>query len=193
MFKKMIEWLKRYKVDLIGALVVGFALVFLFASGQAVAGQGDIANHVIRLHVLAHDDSDKEQNLKLLVRDGVWTVMNELTHNVRNIDETRQIILENLHVIEDAAWAVLKGVKSEHDAHARLVQGLDFPAMAYGSVLLPQGRYEALQIIIGSGAGSNWWCIMFPPMCLMDVTRGQQIDAGTDEVTLRARFRLFSR
>lgn len=190
---KILKWFKGHRIDFLGALVLGLAIVFLFASGQAVAGQNDVSNHVIRLHVLAHDDSEVEQSVKLLVRDAVWEVVSELVQDVRSVSQARDIIEGNLHYIEDTAWHVLQDLGSSHDARARLVQDLNFPAMTYGTVMLPQGQYQALQVVIGDGAGSNWWCIMFPPMCLMDVTRGKQVDTATDDITLRARFRLFSR
>ncbi|MCL2235520.1 MAG: stage II sporulation protein R, partial [Defluviitaleaceae bacterium] len=101
----------------------------------------------------------------------------------------RAIIAENLHLIEVEAGRVAGG----GNVQVRLVEGLPFPAMTYAHIFLPQGDYHALQIIIGEGAGENWWCIMFPPMCLMDVTKGQVAELPkekAEEVILRPRFRI---
>jgi len=188
--KKIIAWLNKHKVDALGAVVVGLAAVFLFSSVGAMAGQDSFANEVIRLHILAADNSDAEQDLKLFVRDGVWGFVSELVADARGMDDARQIISENLERIEDEVWFLLQELGSEHDVVARLVRGQPFPAMSYGTVFLPQGQYEALQIIIGGGAGDNWWCVIFPTLCVIDVTRGEVLEAEGDNVSLRPRLRI---
>jgi len=190
--KKIIEFIKKHKTDALGAVVVGLAAVFLFSTAMAAAGQDDLRNDVIRLHILAADDSAAEQHLKLQVRDGIWEFVRDLTADARNMSQARDIISQNIERIEDEAWFLLQELGSDHIVTARLTRGLPFPAMTYGTVFLPQGQYEALQIIIGNGGGENWWCIMFPPMCLMDITRGQVLKQDSDEIVLRPTLRIAS-
>ncbi|MCL2854003.1 MAG: stage II sporulation protein R [Defluviitaleaceae bacterium] len=174
------------------ALVFGLAGIFLFSSGMAVAGQGgDLNNYVIRLHILAEDNSQAEQQLKLDLRDGIWEFVRDLTAHASSMPAAKAIISENLTAIEERA----KEISAGREIRVRLSEGLGFPSMMYGSLFLPQGQYTALQIIIGEGAGENWWCIMFPPMCLMDVTRGQVVQLSEEEaeqIILRPRLRIGS-
>jgi len=192
MTNKIFEWLKKNKVELLGAIVVGLVAVFLLSTAMAVAGQDDLRNNVIRLHILAHDDSDTEQNLKYIMRDEIWRLVSELVEDARGMDEARTIITNNIEKIEDTAWNLLQELGSSNAVTVRMTGSLVFPPMTYGTVFLPQGQYEALQIIIGKGKGENWWCIMFPTLCLMDVTRGQLSQQNSDGITLRPRLRLFS-
>ena len=191
MMNTVFNWLKKNRMELLGSVVAGLAAVFLFSTAMALAGQDELRNDVIRLHILAHDDSEHEQGIKYLVRDEIWRLVQELTYGVRSMNEARSIISENLIKIEDAAWDLLKEHGSPHPVEARLTNSLVFPPMSYGTVFLPAGQYEALQIIIGDGAGENWWCVMFPSLCLMDITRGQISPQEGDSVTLRPRIRLF--
>ncbi|MCL2170281.1 MAG: stage II sporulation protein R [Defluviitaleaceae bacterium] len=191
--KRIIEWLKKNKVDMFGAVVVGLAGLFLFSSVLAAGAQGgDISNHVLRLHIMAADDSPDEIELKLALRDELWQFLSELTEDARTQAQAREIVRENIELIEDEAWFILQELGSEHIVTARLLRGLNFPAMMYGTIMLPQGDYEALQIIIGDGAGGNWWCIMFPAMCLMDITRGETVEQDGSTVNLRPRLRISS-
>jgi len=187
--QKMQTWLKNNRLNILAAVVTGIAALFFFSSVMAVRAQGGgWQNDIIRLHVLAADDSPAQQALKLAVRDGVWMHINELIKSTNNINCARDIIYQNLEQIGQMAEEI-----SGQPAAARLVAWLDFPPMSYGMIFLPQGYYEALQIVIGEGAGQNWWCIMFPPMCLMDITRAVVEDApeeDANEINLRPRFRI---
>ena len=190
------NWLDENKVMMLLAVVIGLAWMFLHST--AIAGsQGGEARHVnqvLRLHILAHDDTPDEQALKLAVRDGIWAYMGDVGGRAANLDEAREIIGENLSYIEAAARKiVLTNGNSNHDVTVQLVQNQTFPAMSYAGIIFPQGRYEALQITIGAGAGSNWWCVMFPAMCLMEITQAEPVNpsqTAPQNVTVRPRFRL---
>ncbi|MDR2168450.1 MAG: stage II sporulation protein R [Clostridiales bacterium] len=172
---KILDLLNRHKIDILGATLAGLAGLFLLSTALSVRGQDmDWREHVIRLHILAADDTQNEQMLKLALRDGVWGYISGLLEDAGNMSEAADIIAENLAQIELEAARIARANGSNHAIFARFVQDLPFPHMVYGGTLfLPQGNYQALQIIIGEGNGGNWWCIVFPPMCLMDITRGQ--------------------
>jgi len=193
------KWLHENSVLLLWAAVIGTAWLFVFST--ALAAEPDAAihrNHIIRLHVLAHDDSPEEQELKLLMRDNIWAVIKDLTAAATSLNEARAAIEANLPLIQQTAQQIAKAhmtASTPHYITARFLDELEFPVTSYGVLILPQGRYSALQIIIGDGDGGNWWCVMFPPMCLMQIGRGQVHEAEvetntTAQATLRPRLRM---
>lgn len=175
------------------AVVIGFAWMFLHVTAVAARDDGEMRhiNQVLRLHILPHDDSDAEQALKLAVRDGIWYYMSDIGNYATSVEQAREITAQYLPYIEAAARRILNEHDSEHDVSVQLVQNQNFPAMSYAGIIFPQGRYEALQINIGDGAGGNWWCVMFPAMCLMDVAQAEVVeDTQLQEITVRPRFRI---
>ena len=181
---------KRFALDGLLALMIGLVVAFAFSMFGAMGQQGgDWRNHIIRLHILAADNTSHEQELKFKMRDEIWGFVQELLSDVPTMDKAKITIYENLELIEEKAKKLADG----HDIVVGLIEGLGFPPMSYAHIFLPQGDYTALQIIIGEGAGDNWWCIMFPPMCLMDVTQGRVVELSEEEETqviLRPRLRL---
>lgn len=182
-------WFSTNKILLLGAVVLGTAWLFLYSVALS-AGQGPWHhNQVIRLHILAHDNSPEEQELKLAVRDEVWEFVDNLVKSAGNVDEARQIITENLPAITEAAQQTVNG----HSVAVKFLDNLHFPATSYAGIIFPQGRYTALQIIIGEGGGGNWWCVMFPPMCLMELTQAQVNELSEEQLeqlTIRPRFKI---
>jgi len=188
MMTKTKKWLADNRILMLGATVMATALLFLYSVAMAGDGDAPWQNQIIRLHVLAHDNSDEEQTLKLAIRDGVWVMMDEMARDAGNVAAARDIITENLAAIEYAAEQIAAQHGSNHAIRARLMQNVDFPATSYAGIVFPHGRYEALQIIVGDGDGDNWWCVMFPPMCLMELSQATVIETGTDDVVVRPRF-----
>ena len=181
---------KQYLPMVFTAIIIGLAWVFLHGvavgARQEVANRWD-ANNVLRLHILAHDNTSYEQELKLNVRDGIWQHINMAIYNAYTVEDAIAIIYDEIYNIS----AIAKELAQGQNAFARLLSSQHFPAMSYGSIILPRGDYAALQIVIGDGAGFNWWCVMFPPMCLMDVVKGEVIydnELEEDEVIMRPRF-----
>ena len=190
------KWLDDNRNMMLLAVITGLAWMFLHATAIAGGQEGEARhiNQVLRLHILAHDDTPEEQALKLAVRDGIWTYMGDVGSRAASLEEAREIVAENLIYIEAAARKIVQAYGGiGHEVRAQLTQNQTFPAMSYAGIIFPQGRYEALQITIGAGAGSNWWCVMFPAMCLMEITQAEVIenpDTALQEVIVRPRFRL---
>ncbi|MDY4078499.1 MAG: stage II sporulation protein R [Clostridium sp.] len=132
----------------------------------------DVKNSLIRFHVLANSDSKEDQTLKLKVKDKVISYLYPYLRNSKSLDESRKLLIEQENNVLEIANKVIKengynyGVKTELGYE-------NFPEKSYGNITLPQGKYEAFRIIIGNGKGHNWWCVMFPPLCFTDVTKGQ--------------------
>ena len=134
--------------------------------------QGDVASKIIRFHVIANSNSEYDQNLKLKVRDEVLKYMIPKLKDCKNIDDSRKVIKENNESILNVANKVIKEQGYDYEVKGSLSQ-VNFPIKSYGNITLPQGTYEAYRIIIGNGKGQNWWCVMFPPLCFVDITKGQ--------------------
>jgi stage II sporulation protein R len=193
---RLYNWLDENKIMMLLAIIIGMAWLFLHATAIAGSQSGEARhiNRVLRLHILAHDDTPGEQALKFAVRDGIWAYMYDVGGRAANLDEAREIAAEYLPYIEAAARKIVQSHGgADHEIAVRLSQSQTFPAMSYAGIIFPRGRYEALQITIGAGAGSNWWCVMFPAMCLMEITQAEVLEvprAAPREVIVRPRFRL---
>jgi stage II sporulation protein R len=163
--------MKKILMIMIGILVI-FTLNPSKTSGKGNSIQEDIASKIIRFHVIANSDSKDDQALKLKVRDKVLEYMQPKLSKSKSIQESRKIITENNQEITNIARKVIKQNGYKYLVKAALSEE-NFPIKTYGNITLPPGRYEAYRIIIGSGKGQNWWCVMFPPLCFVDITKGQ--------------------
>lgn len=134
---------------------------------------------ILRLHIVANSDSDEDQQVKLQVRNYILAkVQNELTDK----EEARTYALKNLPQIEEWARQALESFGFDYGARAQ-VSIRHIPAKYYDDLFFPEGNYEALTVTLGEGKGQNWWCVVFPPLCLVDNTVAvddDQIIAGAD-------------
>lgn len=150
-------------------------LLFLYVSISAIsyvnAVSSDIEKSVFRLHVLANSDSEEDQNLKYEVRDNLIEYMNTLCIDVENREQA--ISLANLH-LDDFKQIAEETVKENGYNYPVSVEigNFSFPTKNYGDVSLPAGYYDALRVKIGEAKGQNWWCVMFPPLCFVNVSSG---------------------
>lgn len=134
--------------------------------------QQSIASKIIRFHVIANSDTESDQALKLKVRDEVLKYISPKLINSKNINESRRILRENNIIILGIARKVIRQQGYTYGVTSTLSK-FNFPIKTYGNITLPQGTYEAYRIIIGQGKGKNWWCVMFPPLCFVDISKGQ--------------------
>ncbi len=134
-----------------------------------------LSSKLIRLHVIANSDSPEDQNLKLRVRDAIVEAFNKEFEGIDDINVSREFIKNNLKYIEELASEEIKKSGKNYSVTAVFGKFL-FPVKNYGYITLPAGEYEALRVIIGNGSGANWWCILFPPLCFVDVSQKQDPD-----------------
>lgn len=142
--------------------------------------QQSIAKKIIRFHVIANSDTDKDQALKLKVRDNVLEYIAPKLKNSKSIDESRKILKQNDTEINRIACNTVKNNGYGYNVKTELSME-NFPIKSYGNITLPQGNYEAYRIIIGSGEGHNWWCVMFPPLCFIDISKGEVANQQTQK------------
>ncbi len=124
----------------------------------------EIAQKVIRFHVLANSDTQTDQELKLKVRDAIGSYMQPRLSGISDIDKSRRVIQKNLPQITETAEKIIAREGYTYDVKASL-KVTDFPQKTYGDYTFPEGRYEALEVVIGNGRGHNWWCVMYPNLC----------------------------
>ena len=126
---------------------------------------------IIRFHVIANSDSDEDQKLKFKVRNRVLAKVQNALEGSSSASRTRAYIEENLEEIEACALQCIRSEGYDYKVKARI--GVTaIPAKQYDDVYFPAGSYEALTITIGEGKGQNWWCVVFPPLCLVDAREG---------------------
>jgi stage II sporulation protein R len=131
----------------------------------------DVADKLVRLHVIANSDSIEDQDLKRKVRDEVIKQMSPKFEGLKDVTQVRQVITENVGLIESIASKVVADNRKSYGVKA-LLGNFDFPTKVYGNLTLPAGNYQALKIVLGNGEGQNWWCVMFPPLCFIDIAHG---------------------
>lgn len=152
-------------------------LILLLGSTARAAGLSEVpVSQYIRLHVVAEDDSAAAQTLKLEVRDAALEAARALLIDCESPDAAWTLMGENLDLLEAAATAKARALG--YDGAVEAQTGVfDFPDRHYGAVFVPAGRYRALRIVIGAGEGHNWWCVLYPSLCLPeDVDPNQPIE-----------------
>ncbi len=142
--------------------------------------QQAVSEKIIRFHVLANSDSSKDQKLKQKVKDEIIKYILPKLKDSQSLEETRNILKEKDEDIVKVALKVIKAEGFNYGVKSQLSRE-NFPVKRYGTVVLPQGEYEAYRIIIGEGKGQNWWCVMFPPLCFVDITKGEVAEEETEE------------
>ncbi|MBE6538160.1 MAG: stage II sporulation protein R [Ruminococcaceae bacterium] len=130
-----------------------------------IHGEHEIYDSVVRLHVLANSDSEEDQNLKLLVRDDIIALTNTLLAGCTTREEALTVISENLDLYSLTAEKTLRKNGSDYSVSISLGEEY-YPTRVYEGSAFPGGEYVSLQIKIGEAEGKNWWCVLFPPICL---------------------------
>lgn len=186
--KGRIVWYILLGVDLVLFVLLGIQYV------RHLKLQEGIAQKVLRFHVVANSDSREDQALKLAVRDAVGEQMAVLLAGADSRDVCEELVRAHLNEIEQTAEAVLAENGCGYEVYASLEE-TDFPVKTYGSYTFPAGTYEALNVVIGEGAGHNWWCVMYPNMCfagsvyeVVDEEAGEVLKQTLDEEEYRAIF-----
>lgn len=154
--------LKKLEISVILGLI--FSLLLSISSFSADCN--NIRNKILRMHVIANSDSIEDQNLKLKVRDAVLSKGKELFDGSITADEAEEKIKPHINELRDVALTVVRNEGYDYDIEIRVQEDFFKTRVYDNSVTLPAGYYTAVKVIIGEGKGENWWCVMFPPMCL---------------------------
>ncbi|MGN1418917.1 MAG: stage II sporulation protein R, partial [Acutalibacteraceae bacterium] len=147
------------------AAFVAFALAVIISTASFEKDCEGVRTSVLRLHVIANSDSQEDQALKLQVRDAILKKGRQIFGNSSTKQSAEKYIGEHTAELEEAAQAVIEENGYDYPVKVELGESY-FPTKTYENVTLPAGTYDAVRVIIGSGEGKNWWCVMFPPLCL---------------------------
>lgn len=164
------------------ALLLALAVTILWGAAS-LGQQEELGRKVIRLHVIANSDSPEDQALKLRVRDRVLARAQEILEQSADMEQAEQALTAALPELTREARETLAAEGCAQPVQARL-EPAEFPTKDYDGFSLPAGKYLALRVIIGQGAGQNWWCVVFPPLCLGSVSETTQetaLEAGLTE------------
>ncbi len=164
-----------------GLLLTGSVLRVRQVNAKVQETQQELAGEVFRFHVLANSDSEKDQALKMKVKEEVLSFMKRELPDAKSAEETKAWAKENLGKIEELTETVVRNEGFGYTAHAEVAM-CDFPDKTYGDVTFPAGRYEALRIEIGAGGGHNWWCVLYPNLCFLDAVHAVVPDEGKEEL-----------
>ncbi len=171
--------LKKWELALIAALV------FTFIMGAGLRKeQADLSEKLIRLHVVANSDSDEDQALKLKVRDGILNDVAAILDGVTSREEAVRLVEENLDEILSGARDVVLENGYNYSVTAS-ISVEKFPTRDYDTFSLPAGEYTSLRVVIGSGCGHNWWCVIFPPLCVSAATDAEEVFSSLSDEEMR--------
>lgn len=170
--KFFLNFINRSKLKRIFVILFLLSIfVILSAMSYVNAVSSNISDAVFRLHVIANSDSNYDQELKYKVRDKLLQYMNSISVNCNSKEEVIKLAQSQLDKLYDIAKQEILNNGYSYDVKIK-IGNFDFPTKQYGDISLPAGNYDALRVEIGNASGQNWWCVMFPPLCFVDVTSG---------------------
>ena len=171
-FDKLKEAVKREAKIIAAAFAIGLCVTAVVSAAMySERMSSGISSKFIRFHVIANSDSGVDQSLKIKVKDGVLAALKDEVDLCRTPEDTRNAIINSFPLIERASREIIRDEGFDYTAKASLERVM-FPTKEYGELVLAAGNYEALRIEIGEAAGRNWWCVVYPPLCYVDVAQG---------------------
>ncbi|WP_400162242.1 stage II sporulation protein R [Brevibacillus sp. TJ4] len=163
--------------------LLGFSFFLLMSSWEGqltmanVLDNGPIPQESIRLRIIANSDSFQDQWLKREVRDALIDKMNSWSGEIESFEQAQQVVAAKLPELQQV---VDETIRSRGFAYPAVVEFGDvpFPTKLYGSYVYPAGEYKAVRVSIGEAQGQNWWCVLFPPLCFIDMSNGDAVQAS---------------
>ena len=170
--KKILNYMKNSKLRKLSLLAfLLFLYIFICAQNYVFAVSNNLSEAVFRLHVIANSDSEEDQKLKLKVRDSLLNYMNNICSNCSTKAEAISIVNKHQQEFQQIAENTIS--ENGYDYPVKInIGNFYFPTKNYGDISLPAGFYDALRVEIGKAKGKNWWCVMFPSLCFIDVSSG---------------------
>lgn len=163
------------------ATIIGLVFTILFGSVTTFAAEcNDVRDSVLRLHILANSDSDEDQDLKLAVRDRILEDAGDVFSYANDREDAQAVAEETLAEIEAVAEDEIAKQGYHYDVMAEVVP-MYFTTRTYDTITLPAGTYHAVRISIGEAEGANWWCVLYPPMCVSAAESQEEMEEALDE------------
>lgn len=146
--------------------------------GNVVVANNIIPDDAIRIRIIPNSNSEYDQNIKYKVKETIENDMKNLLTNVKNIDDARNIIKNNLDGIQDNISKTLQ--KNDYDLPFNVNFGFNyFPKKEFKGIVYKEGYYESVVVTLGSGLGDNWWCVLFPPLCMIEAEESTDLEYTT--------------
>ena len=155
--------------------------IFISAYSYVTLVSNDLQESVFRLHVIANSDSKEDQNLKYEVRDNLIQYMNSICNNVSSKEDAIETVSNHLTDFSNIANKTIQENGFSYDANVE-IGNFNFPTKSYADISFPSGYYDALKVKIGKAEGQNWWCVLYPALCFVDVTSGIVPDESKEEL-----------
>ena len=172
----------KRKIVICISIAVGIALLvtgtFVLRKQQMVH---QLSNEVFRFHVLANSDNEKDQTLKMQVKEAIIAYMKEEIPDAKSAKETKEWAQNHLTELEDVATDLIREKGYRYAVKAEVLKCY-FPEKVYGDITFPHGKYDALRIKIGAAKGKNWWCVLYPNLCFVDATYAVVPKEGKEEL-----------
>lgn len=166
------------------ALLFGLILSILVGSLSAFAKDCDtVRGNVLRLHILANSDSEEDQALKLKVRDRILKETGNLFEGATDLNGAEKQAVENLKKVKSIAEDEIKKQGYQYPVEVELCN-MFFNTRRYEKITMPAGRYDAVRITIGAAKGKNWWCVLYPPMCVPAAQPKQELTGVLNEAEM---------
>ena len=165
----------KYLKRVVLILCIGIGAYILWGSCQNAKADSlkrEVADSIIRFHVIANSDSEEDQELKINVRDSIAEYMRNLLDGVTSKQEAMEVVNSHLLDIKNEVQEYLLSKNlNDYNVDVTLQEEI-FPVKKYGDFTFPKGKYEALKIVLGRGQGKNWWCVVYPNLCFVDESYG---------------------
>lgn len=163
---------------------VAILVIYLALSGirNFNSDYSHLQNDVVRIHILANSDSEEDQNLKLSVRDEILQYTNGWLSGCSSAAQAREILSSKIDEINTIAQQKVTASGYDYQTKSGLVN-MEFDDRTYGDITMPHGLYSAVRVTIGAAAGHNWWCVMYPPLCIPAAGGTLKIDDYDDYFT----------
>ena len=163
----------RVLIRLVSVSLLLCVLFTLFLSvSHGLGADDDPTKSVLRLHILANSNSEEDQRVKLLVRDALLNCISSNMQGAADRDAALLALMVNGGALLDTAEKTLR--ENGFSYGVQLYAGtFPFPERTYGDTTYPAGNYKALRVVLGGGEGKNWWCVMFPPLCILELPNGE--------------------
>ncbi len=155
--------------------------IFISAYSYVNLISSDLRDNVFRLHVIANSNSEEDQNLKYVVRDNLIQYMNSICDNVSSKEEAIQMVSTHLTDFTNIANKTIQENGFSYNADVE-IGNFSFPTKTYADISFPSGYYDALKVKIGKAEGQNWWCVLYPSLCFVDVTSGILPEESKEEL-----------
>lgn len=168
------QFFKRFATLFIIAVGIGTLVFSLLPTKQTL-------RPLVRLHIIANSDSASDQAVKYQIRDAVVTYLSPKLKDVTQLSVARKIVEAEKVNLENITMAKLQENNKKYSVKS-LYGYYYFPPRTYGAIFVPEGKYEALRIVLGGGEGRNWWCVLFPPLCF---TKGSGWNVGNTASTAK--------